>query len=127
MLVQFYLAMEIRGSARRLSGNENYSPRRDRRVSMLTSHDNSSLVVDRLYDQVRGQNIAVTCFYFDFAARKEQSATSMLGSLVKQIVSGMERIPGGVSRAFQEQKKATNGSGPQLADLVKMLQDITSS
>jgi len=94
---------------------------------MLTSHDGSSLVVDRLYDQVRGQNTAVTCFYFDFAARKEQSATCMLGSLVKQIVSGMERIPEEISRAFQEQKKAIGGSGPQLADLVKMLQDITSS
>ena len=35
----------------------------------------------------------------------EQSATSMLGSLVKQIVSGMERIPEEISSAFQEQRK----------------------
>ena len=45
---------------------------------MLTSHDISSLVVDRLCDQAKGQNIAVTCLYFDFAARKEQSVTNML-------------------------------------------------
>ena len=69
---------------------------------MLTSHHDSSLVVDNLCDQARSQNIAVTCFYFDFAARKEQSATSMLGSLLKQIVGGMDRIPEEISRAFQE-------------------------
>ena len=94
---------------------------------MLISRDTSSLVVDRLCDQARGQNIAITCFYFDFAARKEQSATSMLGSLLKQMVSGMERVPDEISRAFQEQKKVIGGCGPQLADIVKMLQAITSS
>ena len=71
---------------------------------MLTGRDISSLVVDRLCDQARGQNTAVACFYFDFAARKEQSATNVLGSLLKQIVSGMGIIPEEISRAFQEHK-----------------------
>ena len=93
----------------------------------LTRRRRSSLVVDTLCNQARGQNTVVACFYFDFAARKEQSATNMLGSLVKQIVSGMERIPVEISTAFREQKKAIGGCGPQLADLVKMLQVITSS
>ena len=87
----------------------------------------SSLVIDSLCDQARKQNTAVTCFYFDFAARKEQSATSMLGSLLKQIVSGMDRIPEEISQAFREQKKAIGGCGPPLADIVKMLQAVTSS
>ena len=94
---------------------------------MLTSRDDSSLVVDRLCDQTRGQNTAVTCFYFDFAARNEQSATSMLGSLLKQVISGMERVPEEISRALQEQKKAVSGRKPQLADIVKLLQITTSS
>ena len=94
---------------------------------MLTSYDVSSLVVDRLCDQTRGQNSVVTCFYFDFAARKEQSATNMLGSLLRQIVSGMEVIPEEIFRAFQEQKRAIGGRGPRLPDIVKMLQAITSS
>jgi len=94
---------------------------------VLTCHDVSSLVVDRLCDRARGQNTTVTCFYFDFAARKEQSATAMLGSLLKQIVSGMDAIPEDISRAFQEQKKAIGGREPQLLDIVKMLQTITSS
>jgi len=94
---------------------------------VLICHDASSLVVDRLCDQARGQNTTVTCFFFDFAARKEQSATAMLGSLLKQIVSGMEEIQEDISWAFQEQKRAIGGRGPQLLDIMKMLQAVTSS
>jgi len=94
---------------------------------VLTCCDDSSLVVDRLADQTRGQNTAVICFYFDFAARNEQTATSMLGSLLKQVINGMERVPEDISRALQEQKKAVSGRKPQLGDIVKMLQLITSS
>ena len=94
---------------------------------MLTSRDISSLVVDRLCDEAAGENTAVTCFYFDFAARKEQSATSMLGSLLKQVVGGLEMIPNEISEAFRGQKKAVGGRGPLLPDIVKMLQAITSS
>ena len=94
---------------------------------MLTCRHVSSLVVDRLCDQETGQNTTVTCFYFDFAARKDQSATAVLGSLLKQIVSGLETIPEDISRAFEQQKNAIGGRGPQLLDIVKMLQVITSS
>jgi len=94
---------------------------------VLTRRRNSSLVVDRLCDWTRGQSTAVTCFYFDFAARKEQTATSMLGSLLKQIVSATGRIPEDIWRALREQREATSGRRPQLGDIVKMLQLITSS
>ena len=94
---------------------------------MLTSRDISSLAVDRLCDHAIRQNAAITCFYFDFAARKGQSVTSVLGALVKQVVSGMEKIPEEISRAFQEQKLAIGGREPRLPDIVKMLQAITSS
>jgi len=119
--------MEVRGSERLLSSNENNSPRREERVFVLTGHDVSSVVVDRLCDQARGQNTAVACFYFDFAARKEQPATGMLGSLLKQVVGGMETIPEEISEAFQDQKKVIGGRRLQLPDIVKMLQSITSS
>ena len=94
---------------------------------MLTCHNISSLVVDRLCDLAKGQNTAVTCFYLDFAARKEQSVTSILGSLLRQVVGGMEKVPEEITRAFQEQKMAIGGRGPRLPDIVKMLQTITSS
>ena len=100
---------------------------KEERELVLTSRDVSSLVVDRLCDQASGQKTAVTCFYFDFAARKEQSATSTMGSLLKQIVSGMKSIPEEISSVFQEQKMAIGGRGPRLLDIVKMLQTVTSS
>ena len=79
---------------------------------MLTGHDVSSLVVDRLCDQSRGKNTAVTCFYLDFAAQKEQSVASILGSLVRQIVGGMEKVPEEITQGFQEQKMVIGGRGP---------------
>jgi len=124
-------AMEARGSAKHLSGNENYSRRREERASAniprIVVHDISSLVVDRLCDQARGQNTAVTCFYLDFAARKEQSVANILGSLLRQIVGGMEKVPEEIIQAFQEQKMAIGGRAPRLPDIVNMLQTITSS
>ena len=127
VITQSYFAMEIPESARHLSGNQNYSPGRKEKETALTSCDVSSLVVDRLCDQARGQSSAVTCFYVDFADRKEQSATSILGSLLRQIVGGLERIPEEISQAFQEEKNAIGGRGPRHLDIVKMLQAITSS
>ena len=123
----FSFAMGILGSERHLSGNKAYSPRREESEPVLMRRDDSSLVVDTLCDQASGQNAAVSCFYLDFAARKEQSATNVLGSLLKHIVSGMERIPEEISRAFQQQKTTIGGRRAQLVDIVKMLRFVTSS
>ena len=94
---------------------------------MLTSFDDSSLVVDKLRDQTGGQRRTVTCFYFDFTARKEQTATSILGSILKQVIGRTEGGPEDIWRALQEQKKAVSGRETQLGDIVKILQLITSS
>ena len=126
MITQSCFTMGARGPVRHLSGNEGYSLGEEGEL-VLINRGFSSLVVDRLCDQARGQSTAVACFYFDFAARKEQSATSMLGSLLKQVVGGMEKIPEEIFQAFQEQKKVIGGRGLRLPDIVKMLQAITSS
>ena len=69
---------------------------------MLTGCDVSSLVIDSLRDRARGQNIAVACFYFDFASQKEQSPTSVLGALLKQVVSGIEKISEDIAQAYKD-------------------------
>ena len=81
---------------------------------MLTSRDTSSLVVDNLCDRARGQNVTVACFYFDFAVQKEQSPTSAMGALLKQVVGGWEEIPEEISRAYRDQKKLLVGGDPDL-------------
>ena len=118
MKALFCSVMEILGSERHLS---------EGRESVLTSRDDSSLVVDTLCDQTGGQNIAVCCFYLDFAARKEQCVTNVLGSLLKQMVGGMEKIPEEISRAFQQQTTTIGGRKPQLMNIMQMIQLIVSS
>ena len=94
---------------------------------MLTSYDDSSLVVDRLRDQVRGQNTAVTSFYFDFAVRKELSATSVLGSMLKQMIDTMDIVPEDISPGLRKQMNKNYGHERLLVRIVKILQLITSS
>src|ERR1700760_661799 len=101
--------MEIRGSARLLSGNKGGPRGSGEREQVLTSCDGSSLVIDSLCDRARGQNLAVACFYFDFAVQKEQSPESVLGALLKQVVSGMEKIPEEIAQAYEDQKKVIGG------------------
>ena len=83
-------------------------------------------MIDSLCDRVREQNEAVACFYFDFAAQMEQSSTSMLGALLKQVVGGLKEIPGEIARAYEDQKGAIGGRAPRLSDIVKMLQTTSS-
>ena len=85
--------------------------RNGKKWQVLTSRDVSSLVIDRLCDEVGRQNAAVACFYFDFAIQKEQSPTSMLGALLRQLVYGLEETPEEISQAYEGQKNAIGGRG----------------
>ena len=93
---------------------------------MLTRRDVSSLVIDTLCNQARGRNATVACYYFDFASQNEQSPASILGSLLKQLVFGLEEIPEEISEAYEDRKNAIGGQAPQISDILKMLQ-ITST
>ena len=94
---------------------------------LLRNYDASSLIIDRVCDWAKGRNAAVACFYFDFAAQKEQSLTTVLSSLLKQLVCGLENIPPKIVKAFQDQKKTTGGRRLELGEIVGMLQDISYS
>ena len=94
---------------------------------LLRDCDTSSLVIDRLCDWARGRNAEVACFYFDFAAQKEQSPATVLGSLLKQVVGGLEEIPAKIVQACQDMKKEIGGKALGLGQIVEMLQDILSS
>jgi len=85
------------------------------------------VVVDYLCDRVIEQDVAVACFYYDFASREAQSPTNMLGSLLKQLVSGLGAIPAEIVQKFRGQKKAIGGRRLQLPDLVKMCGAVASS
>jgi len=107
------------------------TPHRTRRrileKTSLTGSEFSSLVIDTLCDQARGTDTTVACFYFDFASQKEQSPTRILGSLLRQVVSGLRDVPAEIVQAFEDQKRVIGGRGLQLSEIVKMLQTITPS
>ena len=84
------------------------------------------MVVDCLCDQADERNATVACFYFDFVVQKEQTLVSTMGALLKQVVGGLDEIPEEISRAYQKQKKAIGRRGPQLSDIIKMLETTSS-
>jgi len=84
-------------------------------------------MIDSLCDQARGQSVTVACFYFDFAAQQEQSSTSMLRTLLKQLVAGLREVPGDIVQAYEDQKNSIGGRRPRLPDIVKMLQTASST
>ena len=84
------------------------------------------MIIDSLCSQARGKNATVACFYFDFAHQKEQSPTTMLGCLLKQLVLGLNDIPEEILEAYEERKKAIGGQRPQISNILNMLQTTSS-
>ena len=93
---------------------------------VLTRGGGSSVVVDHLSSQARDQNAAIACFYFDFASQNEQPPTRFLGSLLKQMVFGLEEIPEEISEAYEDRKNAVGGQGLQISDILNMLQTTST-
>jgi len=100
--------------------------RNKRKRRVLTSRGVSSLVIDSLCDQAGGQNISVACFYFDFAAQKDQSPTNMLGALLRQLVAGLGEVPEEIVQAYEEQKNFIDGRRLQHTNIMNMLQTTSS-
>jgi len=84
-------------------------------------------VVETLYERVDREEATVACIYFDLAAQEEQSPAAILGSVLKQIVDGLREIPERIVKAFQDRGKAIGGQRLVLAEIVELLQDISSS
>ena len=99
----------------------------NQRIFLLISCDDSSLVVDELCDEAVEGDPAILCFYFDFAARNEQSPVNMLGSLLRQLVSGQGEIPQIVAQCFRKGKMSIGGRGLQISGIVKILHSITAT
>ena len=86
----------------------------------LTASKISSLVIDWLCDQVRNRDIAVAALYCDYLAQEEQSTTSILGAILKQLLE-RDGIPEPLRQVFHKEKRGFGGRAVQLSDLVKIL------
>jgi len=122
-MVQLCFATVVQGLARPTLGKREDS----REKIMLLIGCVSSLVVDTLCKKTRGRNAAVACFYFDFAAQEKQSPAAILGSVLKQIVGGLNEVPERIVKAFRDRERVIGGHRLELTEIVEFLQDISSS
>ena len=65
--------------------------------------------------------------YCDFHAHKEQSASSVLAALLKQLVAAVEPIPEEISEAFERAKREVDGRTLRLPEIHGMLIKSLSS
>ena len=83
-------------------------------------------MIDRLCDEARNEDITVACLYCDFLAQQEQTITSMMGAILKQLAS-KGGVPIYLREAFQKGKQEIGGRGLLLADLMQMLKMTIAS
>ena len=81
----------------------------------------SSLVIDRLLDGVDGDGVAVAYVYCDFSAQNMQFASTVLGSVLRQVVGALADIPDGVQKAFERARRQADGCGLRLPEILDML------
>jgi len=85
----------------------------------LITRNASSLVIDKLCDQAREEDLAVAWLYCDYKAQQEQTVINLIGAILKRLVGS--EIPEGIREAFKE------GRRPLLADLMRMLRIAIAS
>jgi len=91
----------------------------NKRIS-LTARNTSSLVIDRLCDQAREEDLAVAWVYCDSLAQGEQTVINIMGAIMKQLVRRRE-IPKDLWEAFEDGRRRL------LANLVQMLRVAIAS
>ena len=82
-------------------------------------------MIDDLCDGLCEEEIAVAMFYCDFRDQREQTATNIMGAILKQLVVRGEVLDH-VQEAFQKAKKEVGGRGLRLPDMVQMLKQAVT-
>ena len=77
-------------------------------------------MIDNLCDKPCEEEIAIAMFYCDFCDQQEQTATNIIGAILKQLLVRGEVLEH-VKSAFQKAKTEVGGRGLRLADMVQML------
>ena len=94
---------------------------------MLISCNISSLVIDTLCKQAVEENASVACFYFDFAVQEGQSPDTILSSVLKQVVSGLDEVPERIVKAFRHRGRVVSSQKLARSEIMEYLKDIVSS
>ena len=78
------------------------------------------MVIDKLCNQAREEDLVVAWLYCDYLAQQEQTVINIMGANLKQLI-GKGEIPKDIREAFQE------GRRPLLPDLVRILRVVIAS
>ena len=81
----------------------------------------SSLVIDELSNGIDGNGMAVAYVYCDFSAQNVHSASTVLGSVLRQVVGALAEIPGEVQGAFDRAEEQVDGRELRLPEILDML------
>ena len=84
-------------------------------------------MIDTLCKQAVEGNAAVAIYYFDFADPEEQSLAAILGSVLKQVVAGMDEVSERIVKAFRNREKVIGGQRLSLEEIIEFLQDISAA
>ena len=82
-------------------------------------------MVDDLCDGPREEEIAIAMFYCDFRDQQEQTATNIVGAILKQLLVRGEMLEH-VQQVFQKAKREVGGRGLRLPDMVQMLKQAVA-
>jgi NACHT domain len=94
---------------------------------LLTVSYRSSLVIDHLVSKFKsgGRKVAIVCLYCDYRDQEEQTSINMMGSLVKQLVMVLPKIPDEIDHTFKKSKKREKRL--ELEDASEMLMSVLQS
>ena len=83
-------------------------------------------MIDNLCDEPGEEDIAIAMFYCDFRDQHDQTATNIIGAILKQLVVRGEVLEH-VRKAFQKAKMEVGGRGLRLPDMVQMLKQALAT
>jgi len=112
-----YSVADVQGLGKHISGMKSQS----RPTESSSKKQDSSLVIDTLCKEVTGDNVAIAYVYCDFQVRGEQSARSVLGSVLRQVVGALALVPNEVRGAFEQARRQVDASEPRLPEILYML------
>ena len=73
------------------------------------------------------ENASIACFYFNFADQEGQSPDAILSSVLKQVVSGLDKVPERIVKDFQRRGRVVGSQKLVRSEIMEYLKDIVSS
>jgi hypothetical protein len=82
----------------------------------------ATIVIDHLLNKIQNSSVGVAYVYFNYKAREEQDATSLLAAMLKQLVQARPSLLGGVEQLYLQH--ADKGTKPSLDEISKILEPV---